>query len=544
MSDVAYITNAAATLTFTGGSKTVTVTGTNPILEGVERGDRAVDPNGMELAIDVVAAGSLTLLRNAPTSGTVQFDVAPVSRLRTSLAANAEVTREVYAKLLAASEDNRSIPVISQATAPPGSPADGDRHLVIATATGAFAGKEGYIAQYDAANTRYIFTAPIAGMTVTVDGAATRLQYTGSAWVAAGADAFAALAGATFTGDVSLTSLNGGPLGGFRNLLINPMGRINQRLASSNADDTYGHDRWNVLTQTGAVAVSALSDVENGLPSMMRMTQSQATAQRMGISQIVESVNCKHLRGEPVTLSGRVRCSAAATLRYAILEWTSTADSVTSDVVNDWTSSTYTAGNFFLASNLTVTAVGSLALSANTLTDLTALTGTLGSSMNNLIVLIWTEGTVAQNVTMDYALQLEQGSVAAPREVRPITTELHLCQRYYCKSFTLSQAPAEGIGSNWYAGFAWTTVGVGVASILFPVQMRANPSVTFFKSNQAGGTDTHWQWYDGAAYQDSSVTALSGTLTVNGMSVNLTVTGATQGRAYIVQGNWVASVEL
>ncbi len=206
MSDVAYITNAAATLTFTAGSNTVTVTGTNPILEGVLRGDRAPDPNGMELAIDVVAAGTLTLLRNAPTSGTVQFDIAPVSRLRTSLAANAEVTRDVYAKLLAAVEDNRSIPVISLATAPPGSPADGDRHLVIGTATGAFAGKEGYIAQYDAANTRWIFIAPIAGMKVTVDGSAVLRIYTGATWTVSGATAASEIA-FTPTGGVAATTV-------------------------------------------------------------------------------------------------------------------------------------------------------------------------------------------------------------------------------------------------------------------------------------------------------------------------------------------------
>jgi hypothetical protein len=206
MSDVAYITNAAATLTFTAGSKTVTVTGTNPILEGVLRGDRAPDPNGMELAIDAVAAGTLTLLRNAPTSGTVQFDIAPVSRLRTSLAANAEVTRDVYAKLLAAVEDNRSIPVISLATAPPGSPADGDRHLVIATATGVFAGKEGYIAQYDTANTRWIFIAPIAGMKVTIDGSAVLRIYTGAAWTVSGATAASEIA-FTPTGGVAATTV-------------------------------------------------------------------------------------------------------------------------------------------------------------------------------------------------------------------------------------------------------------------------------------------------------------------------------------------------
>lgn len=489
MSDVAYITNAAATLAFTAELKTVTVTGTNPILEGVLRGDRAVDPNGVELAIDVVAAGSLTLLRNAPTSGTVQFDVAPVSRLRTSNAANAEVTREVYAKLLAAAEDNRSIPVISLATAPPGSPADGDRHLVIATATGAFAGKEGYIAQYDAANARQIFIPPVAGMKVTIDEASTLLIYTGSQWLLAGADA----------------------LGGFRNLLINPLGSINQRAAASNTDDTYGPDRWTILTQTGAVACSVISNVENGLPSMIRLTQSQATAQRMGLEQIVESANCRHLRGRKATLSGRVRASAALTLRYAILEWTGTVDGVTSDVVSNWTSGTYSAGNFFLSSNLVVSAVGSLALAANTLTDLAPITATLAASMNNLIAFVWTEGAVAQNVTVDAALQLERGGGATERELRSIGQELSLCMRYY-----------QQVGTARLFGQVQNATTVLLAVPLNP-PMRAAPSATLLRGdfNSAsfdaliGGS---WRSSSGLAVGSVTAVADFASISINGFS--------------------------
>jgi hypothetical protein len=271
-----------------------------------------------------------------------------------------------------------------------------------------------------------------------------------------------------------VAGLNGGQLAGFRNLLINPYGRINQRGAASNADDTYGHDRWNVLTQTGTIAVSTVSDAENGTPKMWRLTQSQASAQRMGYSQIIEAANCKHLRGKSVTLSGRVKFSLNAALRYAILEWTGTEDAVTSDVVNDWTNGVYTAGNFFLGSNLTVSAVGSITPSSATLTELTTLTAMLGSSFNNLIVLIWTEGTAAQNATLDGALQLEVTDAtfpaATPREHRSFQIELALCQWYYRVFGGVAGFPYV-MGYDATGGHGW------VSSFLFPT-MRAAPTGT------------------------------------------------------------------
>ncbi|OQW71660.1 MAG: hypothetical protein BVN33_14610 [Proteobacteria bacterium ST_bin13] len=218
---------------------------------------------------------------------------------------------------------------------------------------------------------------------------------------------------------------------GRRNILFNGCFRFNQRAPATNADDTYAHDRWNILTQTGTVAVTSQTLVEDGTPNMMRITQSQASAQRFGFEQIMESSDSYPLRGQAVTLSARVRMSASTTLRYAILEWTGTADTVTSDVVLSWTSGTFTAGNFFLASNLTVTATGSTALTANTLTDV-SLTATLGSSVNNVIVLFWTDSTQAQNVTLDVGrAQLELGSVATSFERRSAAFEETACLRYY-----------------------------------------------------------------------------------------------------------------
>lgn len=235
----------------------------------------------------------------------------------------------------------------------------------------------------------------------------------------------------TITAPVGVDSVNAGPLAGLRNRLINGGMQIWQRATASVADDVYGLDRWNNLAQTAATTLSQLTDVENTTPFMMRITQGQASAQRFGTAQIIEAANCKDLRGQAVTLSARVRCSNSTTLRYAILEWTGTADSVTSDVVSDWTSGTFTAGNFFLGSNLTVTATGSTALTANTLTSV-SLSTTLGSSLNNLIVMFWTDSTQAQNSTLDLGkVQLEPGSTATVFERRQNSLEIALAQRYY-----------------------------------------------------------------------------------------------------------------
>lgn len=222
--------------------------------------------------------------------------------------------------------------------------------------------------------------------------------------------------------------------------LVNGSGLINDG-ATSLADGVTGaHRRWHALTQTAAITPSSLSDVADGVESMIRLTQPQASAQRMGFATILRSERVKKLRGKKVSFGGILRYSNAAAVRFAILEWTGTADAVTRDVVNDWTSSTYTAGNFFISSNLTVRAVGSLTPSAATLTDF-RLSATLGSTLNNLILFIWTEGTAAQNSTLDFACQLKRGSVVHPcvwrtlaEEGLQVRTVLHTATTFYVRT--------------------------------------------------------------------------------------------------------------
>lgn len=326
-----------------------------------------------------------------------------------------------------------------------------------------------------------------------------------------------------------------------RNVLDNPDGRIAQRgLGSGLADDVYDFDRWYALTQTGTVASSQLTDVADGTPFMMRMTQSQASAQRMGRAQIIEGKNCKHLRGRTVTLTPKARISASQAVRYAILEWTGTEDTVTSDVVNDWTSGTYTAGNFFIATTTTVSGVGAQTPAAATLTTLDKLTVTLGSSFNNLIVLAWTEGTAAQNVTLDLAMQLEAGSEATELSFRPMDEEVRRCQRYYEKSYNLDVAPgtASIVGAAENAVIGLPSAAYTVATpVWYRTTKRVAPSVTAYSHV----TGTSGKVRDGINSSDVTATAGSSSGT-NSCVISATMSGAST--SYDMIFHWIANAEL
>lgn len=330
------------------------------------------------------------------------------------------------------------------------------------------------------------------------------------------------------------------------NYLINPSGAINQAGLASTADGAYDFDQWLVLTQTAAVTPSQQTDVEDGTPFMMRLSQAQASAQRMGRIQWIEKNLCRNLRGQSVALSARVRMSASTTLRYAIVEWTGTADSITKDVVNDWTSSTFTTGNFFTSTTTTVVAHGSTALTANTLADITVLTGAVSSSMNNLAVFFWTDSTQAQNVTLDIGnVKLEKGTKSSPFVGRPFADDLRLCQRYWESSYELGTAPGTGSSPGGYEEkvVPSNTVAIGqnYGSVQFVVRKRVAPTsnVTIYglaggsgKISNNGGTDLAAS--SGAVTNETT----RGFLAFNNVGSTVTTTGL------VVLFHWAATARL
>ncbi len=76
--------------------------------------------------------------------------------------------------------------------------------------------------------------------------------------------------------------------------------------------------------------------------------------------------------------------------------------------------------------------------------------------------------------------QFEPGAAATAFERRTPAGELLLCQRYYSNSFAAGVAPSNNAAQHWWAVFAWNVAAAGTQTILFPAQMAATPTMTFY----------------------------------------------------------------
>lgn len=259
--------------------------------------------------------------------------------------------------------------------------------------------------------------------------------------------------------NIQTQNINGGQLAGHRNRLINPFTE-NQRALTSVADDTYCLDRWYVLTETGNVTVAQTVDPESGAPFGIRLTQPDVIAKRLGLAQIIESKNIRQYKNQAMNLFARVKLSGSTSIRYAIIEHTGTADVVTSDVVNNWTSGVFLPSNFFIA--------GLNILKTDLITPGATIWGEiddwalLSSGVKNVIIFIWSESALAQNGTLDINRpQYEPGVVATPHEWR--MNELQLCLRH-------ARLNANSVG------YAFNTTAVSGLQISFEMPMFAAPA--------------------------------------------------------------------
>jgi hypothetical protein len=271
---------------------------------------------------------------------------------------------------------------------------------------------------------------------------------------------------------VQVANLNGGPLAGMRNRIINGNFAIGQRgttfASSANNDDAYTLDRWYILSDgNDAIDVTQETSVVPTNQKYAIALDVETTNKKFGIAQIIESDNCVGLTGGTVTLSFKAKVSAITKLdnvKAAIVAWSGTADTVTSDIISAWgaegTNPTLIANATYenTPANLNVTtsyATYSVTASVDT------------ASTTNIIVFIWSDvtDTTAGDFLYVTDVQLEPGPVATPFEQRPIGTELALCQRYFLSATTSSTLNVSGSTANVsYVGN-------------FPVTMRANPTI-------------------------------------------------------------------
>ena len=313
--------------------------------------------------------------------------------------------------------------------------------------------------------------------------------------------------GASGVSIVGATGPNGasGPSGGLmgQNVIINGSFDFFQRNNNTGVnwisinDDSYCLDRWVALCQISPVSCLRYNDATgtSSVPGPFQgmMSNPSASAQRLGFLQIVEAANSYPLRGQQITLqAGMNSYSPSSTsywAHYAILEWVGVGDTVTSDIVRDWSSGIYTPNNFFLGSNLNVLAVGDIYLQS-VLTQVT-LSATVGLACNNLMVFFWSDA-ISQNTQLKICnVDCHMGG-ARPFSPRPLAEELTLCQRYFEKSYDLDVKPgtagAQNSAGAACSSTAWDIYYLAAPMVYYKTTKRVNIVPTIYSVGNANVT--------------------------------------------------------
>jgi hypothetical protein len=228
--------------------------------------------------------------------------------------------------------------------------------------------------------------------------------------------------------EVFASSINGGPLAGLRNAIINGNFDIWQRGTSISiaGTTTYTADRWaSFFNGTGATRTvsrqsftAGQTDVPNEPRYFLRWDQTAAGSGSTfnTLEQRIENV--RTFAGQTVTFSFWARAAVSATLpNVRIFQRFGTGGSPSTQVQTDLGTSII-VGTSWVRYSFSVT--------------LPSLAGkTFGSDENDYLA-VSIGMPLNTTFTIDIAqAQLERGGIATPFEMRPIGLERNLCYRYY-----------------------------------------------------------------------------------------------------------------
>jgi hypothetical protein len=269
--------------------------------------------------------------------------------------------------------------------------------------------------------------------------------------------------GADGSVSLELSSLNGGPLAGFRNRIINGNFDIWQRGTSFTGNE-YGADRWLHgrvgTTHTVTRQAFTLGQTEvPGEPTYFCRTVVSSVAGAGNYSALVQKIeDVRTFAGQQITISFWAKVDATKNIAINMVQNFGTGGSPSANV----------------GISGTKVSIGTTFQKVTVTTTVPSISGkTLGTDNNHSLQLdIWfdagstyngdTDSLGQQSGTFDIAqVQIEPGSVATPFEQRPIGTELALCQRYY-----------------WENADAYFPNTVSMMHY-FKVEMRATPTVTW-----------------------------------------------------------------
>lgn len=254
------------------------------------------------------------------------------------------------------------------------------------------------------------------------------------------------------------------------------------------ANDTYGPTLWTVLNKSNAPDISAQAGGSTDPFAYYFRCTFDASTEQAGIVQFLEAQDTYPLRGQVVSLSADLWGSNVSNLRMAVVVWTSTADSLTSDVVSSWST-----GNPALATNWAYIGTPASIAIGSTRARYAVNNLLVPTNATNLGVFIWTPDSESSGDLWNVArVQLERGPVATKVANRGAGRELEAIQRHYWKSFSIGDAPGTGTANGMYTFQTRTAIaGSASGSLLqfakYPARMRTTPTVTFYSTTGTSG---------------------------------------------------------
>lgn len=295
---------------------------------------------------------------------------------------------------------------------------------------------------------------------------------------------------------------------------------FNSTTTPANSDDTYLPDRWILLSDgNDIVDVSRESTVIPSLGSIYSLKAEVETAnKKFGFLTILESADAKKLAGKTVSLSFQARTTTSKVienLRAAVISWSSTADTVTSDVVSSWGAE---GTNPTLAANWTYeNTPANIAITTDFATYKVEGIAIDTANTANIGVFIWVDDTDAAVDDLLYLSQVQlcAGDVALPFEPKSYGEELRDCLRYY---------EAREYPENAVICDGWARASTSVYGCYYFTIKRTIPTVTCTSAD-----DFCFYDYNGTTYLASTTGAQF--LSDCSMRLYMNTSGAIQGRA-------------
>jgi len=273
----------------------------------------------------------------------------------------------------------------------------------------------------------------------------------GSAWRSE-PDQFVDVTGDTMTGNLTVPSLNTGPLSGFRNQIINGDFLVWQRgnAGYNNAGATLSYksvDRWGIQDLLAGNHLAQSNTAPTGFPYSATIDgQTNATVRHR--IELYDQKPGPFVAGSQWTLSVWANNQIRARVQDS--------DGNTSLPMANMTATSETSNGFTrYAETFTMAA---------------------DASTNHLEVALQNQNGVLMRIA---GVQLEPGPVATPFEHRPVGTELALCQRYFYKGDSIFACAA---------GLSSFSSSKSIAQLFYPTTMRATPTLsgeTYSNSTEA-----------------------------------------------------------